>query len=468
MLRESSTMTETATSAQARTTSRGQRREESHLNDLVSDFGFLSVNATSRDFDGLAQDVFAQLILAPSTVVKLPASEIDVLPPRHTVTSLAQYYIDHDLTLYPFISEAKIFGSIEALYEGHAAPSDEWTVFLILANSLISLSVSSDDGSYAEAVRYAGAVQKHAKMVLLPGSLQAIQMMLLLVQYSMRDLHHFDGWYLAGAAARMTVDLGLHQDPPKATSMVHRRAFSFTDDSISVALPRKSSAMLSRHSPDVAHPAMELIRLRKLVSMPYLSLFHSGPNILKDPWPDLCSAHLTLDAWESNLDQDRLQETQKSLFRAEMLYIKILLLSPARLPCPIEDYGQLLTFEHASHYSQLMSSLVEDGVNAAMCTSYDLLRTIFVARTIVIVIASLEDVCFSDAMPSTPKTSASTGFPRLTAFSGRDRLGLAIRMFSMLDKVITALGKRYGVPKTWTELKPQFDQVYAALGVRWR
>lgn len=134
------------------------------------------MNATSRDFDGLAQDLFAQLILAPATLVRLPPSDLDVLPPRHTVTSLVEYYIGHDLALYPFISEAKIFGSVEALYRGHAGPADEWTVFLILAIALASSSTSIEDASRAEAVRYAGAVQKHAKSVLLPGSVQSIQM----------------------------------------------------------------------------------------------------------------------------------------------------------------------------------------------------------------------------------------------------------------------------------------------------
>lgn len=134
------------------------------------------MNATSRDFDGFAHDVFAQLILAPSTVLELPASDIAILPSRPTVTSLVQHYIETDLALYPFISEAKIFGSVEAVYQGHAAPSDEWTVFMILAVTLASLSTSPDDGRYAEAVRYGGAALKHAKMVLLPGSLQAIQM----------------------------------------------------------------------------------------------------------------------------------------------------------------------------------------------------------------------------------------------------------------------------------------------------
>lgn len=43
--------------------------------------------------------------------------------------------------------------------------------------------------------------------------------MLLLVQFAIQDPHHLDSWYLVGAAARITVDLGLHQDPPKSAKM---------------------------------------------------------------------------------------------------------------------------------------------------------------------------------------------------------------------------------------------------------
>lgn len=35
----------------------------------------------------------------------------------------------------------------------------------------------------------------------------------------MQDPHHLDSWYLVGAAARMMVDLGLHQDPPRSVKM---------------------------------------------------------------------------------------------------------------------------------------------------------------------------------------------------------------------------------------------------------
>lgn len=473
-------------------TSRGQRKEEAHLNELVSDFGFLSVNATSRDFDGLAQDVFAQLILAPSTLDRIPPVEIDVLPSRHAVTSLVQHYIDYDLALYPFISETKVFGSVEALYEGHASPSDKWTVFLILAISLASRSCFRDDVNYAEAVRYAGSVQKHAKMVLLPGSLQAIQMMLLLVQYSLRDPRHFDSWYLAGAASRMTVDLGLHQDPPKsakikdslidlrrrifysvysldrATSMVHRRAFSFTDDSANVQEPKLLGTIGASHATRRSHPSTELIHLRKAASEPYLALYQSGPDVLNDPWPSLCSAHLALDEWNRQLNQTYLQETQKSLFRTEMLYIKLVLLSPVRLGRPIEGYGQLLIFDHAFQYSQLMSSLVQDNINSAIFTSYDMLRTTFVAQTVLGVFASHEDFCFGDEVPSAPEMSSSTDLPPLMALNGRERLFLAIRMLSMLDGVVQKLSRKYGWSHAWIALKPHFDRVYAMLNARRR
>lgn len=335
------------------------------------------------------------------------------------------------------------------------------------------------------------------------------QQMLLLVQYSTRDPRHFDSWYLAGAAARMTVDLGLHQDPPKsakikdsvvdlrrrifysvylldrlvdllnkslplcltllrATSMAHRRAFSFTDDSTSVEEPKFSSAMNSNHTNPRSHPATELIHLHKAASEAYLALYQSGPDALDNPWPSLCFAHLLLKEWEDQLYQTNMRETQKALLRTEMLYIKIVLLSPARLSHPLEGYGQLLIFDHAFQYSQLMSSLVQDDINTAKFTFYDMLRTTFVAQTIINVFASHEDVCFGDTTPSTPRTSSSSDLPPLMALNGRARLFLAIKMLSMLDGVVQKLTRKYGLSDAWIGVKPRFDRVYAALNARRR
>ncbi|KAL9601538.1 MAG: hypothetical protein Q9179_002834 [Wetmoreana sp. 5 TL-2023] len=466
---------------------KGQRKEESHVNELVSDFGFLSVNATSRDFDGLAQDVFAQLILSPSTVVQLPMSDVDVLPSRPTVTSLLQYYIDHDLALYPFMSEAKIFGSVEALYEGYASPFDEWTVYMILATALASLSTSPEDGSYAEAVHYAGAVQKHAKMVLLPGSLQAIQMMLLLVQYSMQDPHHLDSWYLVGAAARMMVDLGLHQDPPtsvkmkdaqldlrrrifhsvysfdRATTLVHQRSFSFTDDSTNVVLPKLSNAVFSNLAKS-RNLSLEMIGLRQAASAPYQLLFRSGPDILQKPWPVICAAHQAFSEWESQLHQAKVQGPFKLSFRSEMLYTKILLLSPTRLKQQIEDYGQLRIFDHAVAYSRTLSALVNDRAKATICTSYDILRTIFVVQRLLEVCEQHAGICFGDCIPHPPHVSESKhSLPLLTARTGRERRSLAIEALQLLDGIVRILGKKYGISNAWRELEPRVHTMQTSL-----
>ncbi|KAL8869160.1 MAG: hypothetical protein Q9174_004478, partial [Haloplaca sp. 1 TL-2023] len=311
-----------------------ERKEEAHVNELVSDFGFLYAHDQLLESP---QFLLTTLILAPSTVCTLPESDGVVLPPRPEVISLVQQYVDHDLTLCPFISETKIFGSIEALFGQHGAPSDYWTVYIILAITMVSLATSRKDSRYHEAVRYAGAALKHAKMVLLPGSLQAIQMILLLVQYSTYDPYHFDSWYLIGAAARMVVDLGLHQDPPRsarmndaqldlrrrifyavyaydrATTLVHRRAFSFTDDSTNVASCKLPNAIPSGLSKE-GSPAMQVIQLRKAVSAPYQALFQSGPAILEDPWPIIGGAHHTMDEWETHLLESNLQEAYKLAF----------------------------------------------------------------------------------------------------------------------------------------------------------
>ncbi|KAJ5125541.1 hypothetical protein N7526_007718 [Penicillium atrosanguineum] len=57
--------------------STAHRREVSDIDDLVGDFGFLSVNATSRDFHGItSKTTFANLLLSVATV--------GYPPPAHT------------------------------------------------------------------------------------------------------------------------------------------------------------------------------------------------------------------------------------------------------------------------------------------------------------------------------------------------------------------------------------------------
>lgn len=231
-------------------------------------------------------------------------------------------------------------------------------------------------------------------------------------------------------------------------------------------MPSLVSASVHQDTVRNAHPATELIQLRRAASPAYMALFQSGYDVLRNLWPTLTSADQALHEWEHSLRDTDLPTATKSIFHAEMLYIKIVLLSPSRLKRPLEDYGQRLIFDHAVQYSQTISSLVEDHVNASLCTSYDLLRTIFVARTTVEVVTRCEDICFRSAPPPIPVSLITAQVPPLSGYSGRERLALAIRAFSLLDKVIGTLGRRYRVPKSWTHFRTRFDGVHANLRSR--
>ena len=147
----------------------------------------------------------------------MPRFTTHVLPQRYAIAPLIEHYLGNINVLYPFLTETMLYGSIDAVYqEGgrNASPMDHWTTRLVLAVALASQSRRRGDTQYQDAVRYASSALEHIEEVLYPGSVPAIQALILLVLYSMLDPHHFNSWYLIGLASRAMVDIGLHQDPP--------------------------------------------------------------------------------------------------------------------------------------------------------------------------------------------------------------------------------------------------------------
>ncbi len=148
----------------------------------------------------------------------MPFFKENVLPQRHTTTSLVKHYLENIHILYPFLSETQLFKAINVVYQGNgrdASPTDHWTTRMVLAISYASMSRRRGDTQYQDAVRHAAGALDHIESVVHPGSVAGIQAMLLLVLYAMLDPHHFSSWYLIGLASRAMVDIGIHQDPPK-------------------------------------------------------------------------------------------------------------------------------------------------------------------------------------------------------------------------------------------------------------
>ena len=146
------------------------------------------------------------------------------LPQRHEITPLIKHYLDNIHALYPFLSESKIFQSIDAVYQengSHALPIDHWTTRLVIATAIASLSRKTGDTQHQDAVRHAAAALEEIETVIHPGSIAGIQAILQLVLYAMLDPRHFNSWYLIGLASRVMVDLGMHQDPPEELRLKH-------------------------------------------------------------------------------------------------------------------------------------------------------------------------------------------------------------------------------------------------------
>lgn len=227
----------------------------------------------------------------------MPKSVNNVLPQRYEITPLIKHYTENIHALYPFLSERKLFQSIDAVYQEngrHALPIDHWTTRLVLATAIASLSRRRGDALYQDAVRHAAAALEMIETVVHPGSIAGIQAILQLVLYAMLDPRHFNSWYLIGLASRVMVDLGLHQDPPEELRLknpeldMRLRVYDcvYALDRSVTLLPEcygivTNLCVLISQCPIyfVASISRNVLRLTSTSAFPILLLFHISPGL---------------------------------------------------------------------------------------------------------------------------------------------------------------------------------------------
>ena len=146
--------------------------------------------------------------------------------------------------------------------------------------------------------------------------------------------------------------------------MVHRRAFSFTDDSASVAPETVNKEEIFRQT---LEPAKQLFRLRQLESSTYQTLYLANRHEM--PWPDIASGLSQTRIWLENLS-DSFSTPFRDLFRAEVLFVNVLFLSaPSTSQSPCE-YGNASLFDNAIKYAETMSHLIHGPDQLAPYTSH--------------------------------------------------------------------------------------------------
>ena len=165
---------------------------------------------------------FARLLFSTATVSELPRPSATGLPRREAAIALVEECLRKVFTFYPVLTSTAIFGALESVYRHggqYASPLEHWNLRMVLAIASLCQSTEKGDAHYQRAVAHAFAAAEHREVVIQPGQMSSLQAILLLVLYSMMNPSHFSPWYCNGMAARVMVDIGLHQDPPEEAHM---------------------------------------------------------------------------------------------------------------------------------------------------------------------------------------------------------------------------------------------------------
>ncbi|KAL2146955.1 hypothetical protein VTI28DRAFT_1682 [Corynascus sepedonium] len=456
-----------------------QNQENADINALVSDFGYLAVNTTTRDFEPSESNMtFARLVLAAATNDPVPEPKTIDLPAESTARALVQLYETSILPLYPAFPATMLHALVSDLYQEHPRQirsSEYWLFWMVLAIGSAAQSRSHQGEHYLNAVEFVGRALPHADRALRPGYATQVQSLLLLTQYAMLDPAHFDSWHPIGFTCRAVVDQGLHQDPPhtqqmspdalderrrifycvyaldRATSMVHARGFSFYDDAVSVALPSPvlasgtlSGNSMSKPPPD---PSIPLFKLRRLQSDWYQTLYQGNPTkSLPDANSIIWQKYFEMWEWSERLPAD-MSTPIREMLDLELRYSYVYCIaSPAR-GAQVSAYGKLLIFDHAIAYVDKVYDIVNLSENAAFYTYHDALRMFFMGSQFVAVLRDIGDLLLSgSSIPMPPPVPGKTSPPprpvRLDRGTG-DNLDRSLRCLERVKLILRSYGSRW-------------------------
>ncbi|KAK2873924.1 hypothetical protein FQN49_001995 [Arthroderma sp. PD_2] len=478
-------------------------KETSDIDDLVGDFGFLSVNATSRDFYGITSSTsFAGLLL---TVAK-GTSSIPPRPPieypnRAEAVGLVQYYFDNLYVLMPFLMETKFWASLDNIYQdgGRFATSfDHWSLRMVLAVALAMKSRTHGDAECEAALSHVYVALKHAEDVLHPGSLAGIQSILLLTQYSMFAPKYFKTWYLMGMAARVATDLGIHQEQRSIINMdgtalnqsrktfhclysmdryvsgALGRAYSFSDDSVNVPLPPISSSSNTINLGDAMFPkntkaAIRLFEVRRRQSAFYQDLYFNGREALPDSKNISWKRCAVLMEWFETARGD-LTPRLIPLYHLELLYTLILVLSPSKRAPVISEMNRIILFEYTIEFLTNFHTLLNSPALCVSVNYIDFERVYTVVCILIVIVSHYHNEVLSDTLPeyliqssASPGTSDTPLPPYIDRAKRVNSTTRALEALAKTQSILEFASKRWGIRSLLDDFKGRVDSATSIL-----
>ena len=230
--------------------------------------------------------------------------------------------------------------------------------------------------------------------------------------------------------------------------MVHARAFSFTDDSTTVALPVMPAAASSGAigntltGPHSLETALLLFQLRCIQSAWYQELFQSSRDSLQNASAYIWQMCQEMREWSESFP-DTLPLSFKDFFDLELLYSYVYCLAPSCRVQAVSDYGKTLIFEYSIAYMQKMFPISRDPINTAFYTYHDALRVFFVGSQFLAVLSENQDQLLNGVLPYTPVTAGSPPPPPLPSNTGADNIDRSINCVTHIKETLKTFGYRW-------------------------
>lgn len=185
------------------------------------------------------------------------------------------------------------------------------------------------------------------------------------------------------------------------------RTFSFSDASVSVALPAVSTSLDSSLTEQShvfqrsAEPGLYLVRIRQIMSTAYHEMYFSGREQSPQPlvliWTGCSEAQGWIDRAPTNVPHHF-----PVLYRLEFLYTTIIILSPSHRYPTLCDFNKVLLFDRCMDYiSQLHQGLENPNVLPFM-TFLDIQRAYQVGRRFVDLLSQDYNLVLRPSVPAPP------------------------------------------------------------------
>ena len=191
----------------------------------------------------------------------------------------------------------------------------------------------------------------------------------------------------------------------------------------------------------------QTLKFWQIQSTWYQALLQSNREAVKQPWQTRSNSLHDMLAWYEALPTS-IANPLRNVLRCEMLFGSILLISPPQKAgdvCKVCRYGQALLFEYAVEYVETMQIICESGHGFPFCTSLDILRVSYTARSFLDILQESFDYISLSTIPEPPLSPPCEGRPPpLPIAAAEPKLDRAIAGVQRMINVMNLLEGRFG------------------------